>query len=349
MSSIKIHRLRNKDTNYIQLWDEYVKAQALPAQACYAWRNILEDVFSASVHALLALHADGRVLGFALVYYTPGHEVLYSTRYGFHAVNQDVAVLLEDSISAFAENNDLTQSVITSGAQSFDLSGQQATKTSLYLPLDFGDEDSLWLSVPKKTKNMIRKAGKSNIEISYDWEYLDQFYDVYMNRFLGKSLSIKPIALFHSIRDLFGDNAVFICALHDGKLVAGMVFISAEFGVSYAYNASIVNASNNGANNLLMWEAMKLFRDKGAAYIDLSESSPESPVYKFKMRLSKNIDTKTIHYFDFVGGMHASKTTPFPLLVRHKINGLLFRLMPLMPRFVKIKYLKYIGGRGRVI
>ena len=351
MTGIQTRIVENGDAELIMLWDKKVKEKSLPPQACYQWKTIIEDIFKAKAYAFLAMDENGKTVGFALVFFKAGEEILYSCRYGFYADNQDVSLALQGEVQKLAYQYGIHKTVMTSGNHEFDLSEQQENKESLYLPLTYQDEEALWLSLPKKTKNMIRKAEKTGITVLHDWDKLDQFYDIYTERFTEKSLGIKPFGLFQSIRDLFGEDAVLMCAVQDNQLAAGMIFISAGDTVSYGYNASNLDASNSGANNLLMWEAMRYFHGKGAKYIDLSESKPDSPVYKFKMRLSKDIEARAIYYYDFMDGVQEMKEKPMSvsLFVKYKIRGLLQRLMPVMPHGLKKKYLQYLGMGGRLI
>ena len=347
----RILYVEKNDTELIVLWDKAVKENALPPQASYAWKTNLENIYGANACALLAVDSENNVAGFALVFFKKGEEVLYSCPHGFFAKNEAAAIALRDEIKAIAQKNNLRKTVITSGTLALDLPTKQNGKAGLYLPLAYADEEKLWLSIPNKTKNMIRKADKAGITISYDWKHLDAFYAMYMDRCSEKSLGIKPLKHFQSIKNLFGDNAVFIGALQNKKLVAGMIFISAGTSVSYAYNASIINASSSGANNLLMWEAMRFFYRKAARYIDLSESTPGSPVYKFKMRLSKDIECKEIHYYDFLSESEfaANRKISAALFFKYKVQGVLARLMPILPTFLKKKYLQYLGMNGRIM
>lgn len=348
---VRIANVEPDDHELNSLWNQYVASNGLPPQARIEWKQILEQVFGARCMGVSARDDSGKVCGIALVFFKPGEETLYSCRYGFHADNQEIARILCKEIQSIAQKNNLNRSVITSGNAEYCLSDKAPERTSLYLPLDYADEEALWLSVPQKTKNMIRKAGKTGIRIVSDWKYLDDFYAIYAARFCEKSIGIKPLGLFQSISNLFADDAVFIGALQEDKLVAGTIYIAAGEVVSYAYNASNLDTSSNGANNLVMWEAMKYFHSRGAKYIDLSESTPDSPVYKYKTRLSKNIEIRPVYYYDFLGEWKKSgNTTISPsLFLKYKVRGALHRLLPVMSPGLKRRYLQHLGMGGRIL
>ena len=346
--TIRIRHLTNNDTDLIPLWDQEIRECNLPPHALYAWKNILEDVYKAKTYALLALNGESKLMGYALLFKPKGEEALYSCRYGFWAATKEAANALCEEIKSIAAKHKVQKALVTSGEFPLDLPDKEKSKESLFLPLIYADEEQLWQSIPKKTKNMIRKAEKSGLSLTYDWGYLPEFYEIYAQRFIEKGLHIQPIEHFQAVRDLFGSDAVFIGALQEGKLVAGMIFLSAGKTVSYAYNASIVSASNNGANNLIMWDAMQYFYRKGAQYVDLSESTPDSPVYKFKTHLSKDIQIREIYYYDALSGQKFAGAS-FSHFIRNKVRGAMHRLMPLMPPRLKRKYLTNLGTRGRII
>ncbi len=342
-----INNIDSDDKDSIELWNKLVVKKSLPPQACYIWKKHLENIFDLKTFSLLVIDEKGDAKGLCIVYFTEGDEILYSCRYGFYAESEDVVLALQNEIINICRCNNLRKTHITSGSLDVVLNGKKETKDSLYLPLEYLNKDDLWLSVPKKTKNMIRKAEKSGFTISYDWAHLERFYEIYTGRFLEKSLSLKPFSHFLSIKESFGKDAILISAFHEDKFIAGMIFISTGEIVSYAYNASIVNALNNGINNLLMWEAMRIFHESGAKYIDLSESKPDSSVFKFKSRLSKDIELKKIYYYDILCGV--TGCINWKLFLRYKVYGILHRAMPFMTRSMKKKYLGHIGKRGRVI
>ena len=346
---IEIRHIKKDDTELITLWNKLVTENDLPPQALFTWKENLEGVFGTKSYTLLAIDQDMRARGFTLVFFHSGEETLYTCRYGFFAQDNLTAQALYTEIRSIALQHKIKKTVITSGTLELELAGRKESKESLYLPLDYINEEQLWLSIPKKTKNMIRKAEKTGLTVTSDWKYIDEFYNIYTERFIEKTLSIKPLKHFLSLKELFGERAVFIGALQGETIIAGMIFISTSNAVSYAYNASNLNASNNGANNLIMWEAMKLFHKEKVKYIDLSESKPESPVYKFKTRLSKGIMRKTIYYYDCLSNDKTTKTPSITMFVTYKCRGLLHRLVPIMPSYLKKIYLLYLGSRGRVV
>lgn len=345
MTEIKVHYVEEHERDFITLWNEIAQDKILSPLGFYEWKRIAEKCFGVKVFAILARSENGNRNGIAFLYFSPKENVLYSFRHGFYADDEEIAEKLRNEILLLANRNGVQKTLITSGLQQYEIFGTKIQKECLYLPLSANTHDDLWETIPKKTKNMIRKAEKAEYKISLSWDELEKFHDVYADRFTEKSLGIKPLSYFRVLKNEFQDNVILISAVQGNDLVGGMVFILSEKIAYYAYNASVVSAANNGVNNLLMWEAMKTFHAKGIEIIDLSESKPDSPVHQFKSRLSKDIIPKTIYYYELPG----SGKSNISVFIRQKISGILQRLMPCMPRYFKRKYLEYLGGSGRVL
>lgn len=347
--SVRVYQIENPQQDYIKLWDDLVDEAALPPQSYYAWKPHLEKVFGVSVFALLILNGD-RATGFCMFYVNPNNRTAYSCQYGFFAKDEASAQALLQEVLKICDHHKIPQTLITSGSSAYVLECASESKTSLYLPLGYEDDEALWLSLPKKTKNMVRKAQKSEYELETDWQLLKKFYGVYTDRFIEKKVGIKPLQHFQALKEDFGDRVTLLSATKNGEYLGGSIFVSGAEIVSYAFNASDMAASNNGVNNMLMWEAMKMFRAQGKTYIDLSESKLDSPVYKYKSRLSKDIEAKTIFYYDFLKADQGNfSVPPSQSFWRNKMYGFLQRVYPVMPKTFKKRYLLHLGQKGRLV
>ena len=343
-NDIYIKFLSVNDLADIDLWNNLVGAQSLPAQALFDWKSSIDSIFFAQSFAILALNQEKKACGFSLLFISERDSTLWSTRFGFFATNQIVAETLFNEVKIIASRYNIQQCNITSGHINFNFLNPPIIKYSLSLPLIYSSERELWASIPHKTRNMIRKAEKTGVQITYNWKLLNEFYDLYVNRSLEKSLGIKPLTYFHALKNIFGDKAIFIGAVDNNILVAGMIFVSTHNIATYLHNASIVSSKYNGVNNLIMWQAMQFFYFKKIKYIDLSESSPKSTVFQFKKSLSNDIKTNYIYYYQvkFCAGNFLVLSINFFKRITHT-------LMLKLPNCYKKTYLSYLGRRGRVL
>ncbi|MGB0720266.1 MAG: GNAT family N-acetyltransferase, partial [Bdellovibrionales bacterium] len=203
--------------------------------------------------------------------------------------------------------------------------GECNIRSHMILPLGASSEDALYQSIPKKQRNMIKKAQTQNYDISTSWIHFDAFYDIYKQHCRAKSLSTKPRLYFETLKRVFGDCITLYSALSNKEPVAGMIFLCSSHASSYLFNASSTDAQKNGVNNLLMWEAARHFHYQHQNYIELGFSTPQSPVYQFKKRLSKDICEQQLYGYELIFG-NLAMPNRLKNMARNKYNGILQRL-----------------------
>lgn len=325
-------------------WDKFIIEHSWPGHALSGWHKILDGIYKRNVVRFIS-RKDGVINGICFAYYAQEEKFLYTSRFGIFskddAIYQDLLKALKD----FCEKHRITNALFTTGTvQLKNVEHEYRSKTNMFIQLDFKSEEVLWLSLPKKTKNMVRKAEKGDLNLHQGWDNLAGFYDVYQSRFLEKGLAIKPLAYFQEIQNKFEGKSDLFTLTKDGRVVAGMIFLQSGKTVTYLYNASEDEATRDGGNNLLMWEAMKRYHANGALEIELGESTPDGPVYNFKKRLSKNIDEKEIYYIDLSFSKAAS-----PNIFNRVVARILRSIYNVLPFSYKIKYLQALDKKGRLI
>lgn len=336
------------DTLSAQHWDAYIHEQNIPGLALWAWGDVLENFYKKTVIRILVRDGENHVQGYFLGYHAPYKgPALYGTHFGFHAKNTKAAASITEAIEEYCQTCNIARTLLSCGTSLFDADLQVSEKTNMFLPLK-EDEDTLWSTVPKKTRNMVRKAEKQNYSVSRDWKHLDDFYAIYENRFYQKGLTMKPKGLFEYEHTVFGEDLVLFTALNENAQVeAGMLFFQSNKIASYLYNASNDTGSSNGANNLIMWEAMKFFAARGVEYIELGEATKGGAVYNFKKRLSKDIEPVSIYYTDILKHKTTAKAS---LNVADRLLGIALKFYKFwcLPS-VQIFLLKRGGQSGRVM
>ncbi len=297
------------------LWDHYIAAENCYAHNLYNWKTVLEDFYQRTVVQIAVLDKDGQVEGVFFGYHN--RFILYSTYFGFHAKTPQAAVLLRSEIYNYAAEKGLFQGVITSGPRDYSEHFPNTIhKNNMILPLE-PSTGPLLDSLPKKTRNIVKKAQKSNIEISVDPTHMTQFYEIYKGRYQEKGLPPKPEGYFEALLKVFGSELTLLTAFHNNQIIAGMLFLKSLKAASYLVNASTDQGQKLGANNLLMWKAMEFFRQSGLESIELAESTIDGPVHNFKKRLSKNAEHIDIFYY--ICSFQSSKVKGFFFKVQSKI------------------------------
>lgn len=325
-------------------WDKFIIEHNWPGHALSGWHEILDGIYKRNVVRFISQN-DGVINGLCFSYYNQEEKFLYTSRFGIFCKDDPIYQDLLKALKDFCEKHKITNALCTTGTvQPKNVEPDFRTKTNMFIQLDFNSEEDLWLSLPKKTKNMVRKAEKGDLKLHQGWSNLTGFYDVYQSRFLEKGLAIKPLAYFQEIQNNFDGKSDLFTLTKGGRVVAGMIFLQSGKMVTYLYNASEDEATRDGGNNLLMWEAMRHYHANGALEIELGESTPDGPVYNFKKRLSKNIDEKEIYYIDL---SFSKAVTPNIL---NRVTARIFRsIYKVLPVVYKVKYLQALDKKGRLI
>lgn len=272
-------------------WNEYVRSARLPVYVLYEWGDVLSAVYDTQMMYFAAVDDQGKICGFCMVYASGG--CLYTPYFGFYAPDDEVSAALLKALDIYAVEQNISGILLTSGGSNYFLPQtgnlDAFEKTNLFLPLIYDDEEAAFGAIPKKTRNMVRKAEKEGFSVSIDPEKLEEFHTIYHARMDEKNLNIKPFSFFQALQESFGERLQLFVLTRNSEIQAGMLFLEGAEIVSYLYNASTDEAQRAGGNNLLMWAAMKYYRGLGKAQIELGESTPDGPVYNFKKRLGKDV------------------------------------------------------------
>lgn len=342
-----IETLKCADSAENKKWDNYIKSRNIPGHALSGWQMILEIVYDCHVIRLMSKKGE-EITGICMAYHHKGGDTLYTSRFGFHGSN-DAMVEILSWLDEYCKSRNLKKILVTSGNTEFpNLPDRNVRiKGNMLLPLAYESEEDMWLSLPKKTKNMVRKAEKSDLVFKQSWESLDGFYAVYKDRFISKMLAIKPREYFEKLPEMFNGDVHLLSVTQNGKVVGGMIFLKTGKAVTYLYNASEDEAMRNGGNNLLMWKAMKYFYSQGAEFIELGESTKDGAVYNFKKRLSKNIKGIDIFYMD----KDYREYNDFSFLNKIKTakNIIFYKVFPFLPKQIKEYYMSQQDKTGRLI
>lgn len=328
--------------------DKYLIEKNLPTYATSFWQDILHGVYNLKTYRLCAIDENEQIIGHCLAYYDKHNRKLYTPRFGVCVDSSDIALAFYKALEEYCYKHDIFYALVTFGTEYPALETHTWTKTNMFLPLKYDCLDTLWTSLPKKTRNMVRKAEKNKLKVTHMKDAVETFYPIYEKHMVIKGLRVKPKEYFLKL-EIESDNSLdyFAIRLND-EIVGFMVFLSFGNIVSYLYNVCDYSAAQLGANNMMMWEAMKYYHNGTKTYIELGESSEGGSVYNFKKRLSKDIEIVPIHYANI-----AQDTLPlsyrFTSIIKGKIYATIQRILPLVPHALKSWYLQIVDRRDRVI
>lgn len=141
-------------------------------------------------------------------------------------------------------------------------------------------EEELWAGLSGSARQNVRKAERNGVVVreARSLEAVRIFFRMHTQ--LRKSkyrLLAQPVAFFENLHQLFAPNERLTVLLAEvqGASVAGIFFLQWGDALYYKFNASV--ESTLGANDLLMWEGIRLGRRRGLARLDFGLSDLDQP------------------------------------------------------------------------
>ncbi len=159
------------------------------------------------------------------------------------------------------------------------------TKTdSTYLVRIDKDDEALLNQFERSARNKIRKAQRAGVvvENSRDFTLLDDFYDAYLDMCRRKRAPVQPEALVgRGLRPVIERGHALLLVERYPAGIASMVVVDALGTPCYVLGArsrANVRGEVPGAAQVLQYEAMRLFRDRGHVWYDLGGCEGPVPI-----------------------------------------------------------------------
>lgn len=154
------------------------------------------------------------------------------------------------------------------------------------------DLDVIWKGqIDSKRRNMIRKAEKSEVDVSSSHSFSNEFYALYRQAGEANNLSLMPEGLFI---DLFGNarnvNFEIFSAYRGNMHLADAVVVYDKNYAIYWLGNNATDAPNLGQGELLQWEIIQRTKALGCTWYDLCYIEKERlpHIYRFKSGFSKS-------------------------------------------------------------
>jgi len=158
------------------------------------------------------------------------------------------------------------------------------------LPLS-GDTESLYKSLPKDIRYMIRKGEKAGLTVKRGTELLDAFYHLLTINLRRLGTPAFPRVLFQNlVREYPSQTDITVVFFGERPVSGGMSFFFRDCMQPY-YIGSLDEAKGLAANNFLWWELMKQGAQRGCATFDFGRSKRDSGNFDFKKKWNPQIDT----------------------------------------------------------
>ena len=130
-----------------------------------------------------------------------------------------------------------------------------------------GSSEKNFSTFRKGTKSAIKKAEKEQvkIKISTSNDSLNEFYKLNCSTRKSHGLPPQPLGFFKDIHQhiLKAGLGITLLAFHNGVCIAGAVFFHFGDKAIYKYGASKQEYQILRANNLIIWNSIKYYSEKG--------------------------------------------------------------------------------------
>ena len=172
-----------------------------------------------------------------------------------------------------------------------------------HLDLIRGHEEIL-RHLRSSTRRNIKKALKNNleIEISDDIESVKGFYSLNCITRKRHGLPPQPFRFFEKVHEhiISKGSGVVLIARYKGEPVASAVYFHFGGQAIYKYGASCMKYQYLRANNLIMWEAIKYFSEKGLSTFHFGRTEPENKgLLQFKRGWGTEEEILKYYRYDF--------------------------------------------------
>jgi hypothetical protein len=175
-------------------------------------------------------------------------------------------------------------------------------KVAKWHGIDLGrNEDELWAGLSPQARQNIGHARRSGLVVREGRGIEDVQVMHKMHCHTRKTkyrLLAQPLAFFENLYDMFrpDDGVTVLIAELSGTPLAALFLLQWRNILYYKFNASLDQGYR--PNDLLIWQAMLLGRERGLAALDFGLSDLEQPgLVRFKRKYAT--EEQTIHYFEW--------------------------------------------------
>jgi hypothetical protein len=179
-------------------------------------------------------------------------------------------------------------------------------------------EDILWRNIERITRQNINTAQKKGVSIRSGMEDLDAAYMLIVDTFKRSKLPFMSYDAFKRYVLGLGENGKIMIAEYQGVAQSYVVFAFSDYCAYAVYAGNIAN-QQQGANKLLYWEAIRMFKKLGiqrydfvGARIDPEKGSKQEAINSLK----KHLGAKLIQGYMWKYTLRPLKSIAYTLGVR---------------------------------
>ncbi|MBI2861639.1 MAG: GNAT family N-acetyltransferase [Chloroflexi bacterium] len=159
--------------------------------------------------------------------------------------------------------------------------------------------DALWQSLDGSARRCIKKAQRQGVavQVAQGKEELRAFYDLHLRtRKYKYSLLAQPYCFFENIwrRFLADGLGALLVAVRGSEIIGGVLFLEWKDTVYYKFSASASDDLMYRPNDLIIWEAIKCYKQKRFRFLDFGLSDLDQPgLVRYKRKFASHELTAT--------------------------------------------------------
>jgi hypothetical protein len=264
-------------------WSDFCRRHGVyPLFAGPEWKDVLAASHGVEVRCLVA-SSNGEIRGLLPLYQVRswrGRITLLSLPRGLVAADAEAAEGLLVAATDYARSLGAMRAAVSSAVHYAAPCKSTERQTLVLVP--GGNIETCWTAMRDKTRNAIRKAEKSGLELHRGWSQLKDFYAVYAERMAAKNVPFQPYAYFRTMAAAFGERGDVFLATRHGEPLGGMLLLWQ--GQTAVYFAGGVTRAGEAfcTSQFLLWQMVQHAMAVGITAMDLGESATGSGVYRFK-------------------------------------------------------------------
>jgi len=295
-----------------RLWREYVTNH--PAATVFhdlAWKRVIERAFRYKARYLMA--RQGTLIRGVLPLF-----LVESRLFGRRMISTPFAVYggicADDETAESALYLEACRLTRLEGADYLELRDRKSAgypglqSSSLYVTFEKDltvETAALFDTLPRNTRNMIRKGRKHGLRAVFDNRHVDRFYDVYAQSVHHLGSPVFAESFFHIIKEEFANAAEITTIWLSNRTVAAVLSFRFRDWLLPYYGGSTMEGRSVAANNFMYWEIMRAAAEQNLRHFDFGRSKLGTGAHDFKTRW--NMRERPLNYGFY---LHRRATVP---------------------------------------
>lgn len=144
-----------------------------------------------------------------------------------------------------------------------------------------GGGEAIFRSLSDANRRSIRKAQREGVvvRVGASPALIEEFYRLNLITRKRHGLPPQPLAFFRNVHEhiLSRDQGIVVSASHRDRVIAASVFLNYGLKAVYKYGASDLAFQHLRPNNLVMWEALTWYAERGYETMSLGRTEMDNP------------------------------------------------------------------------